>query len=141
MCTAFRTGLSGPGTGLRSHFFAEGQTFELLSDGMTIRPAGVAEATVAQVMWVSPNELLLSSNRGPIQISYEGDTQTVQAGTSYRVFIQPDDSGPQDTGGHGNAGPVPAGHHNKIVLVSVLAVLAAVAGIATWRALLSPAGP
>jgi hypothetical protein len=116
----------------------EGQTFRLLSDGAIICPAR-AEATVAQVTWVNPSELLLSTSRGAIQVSLDGETTMIEAGNSYRMLIQPDDSGSQDNGDHGKPRPVHAGQR-RIILVLVPAVAAAV-GIVVWRALVSPAGP
>jgi hypothetical protein len=115
----------------------QGQTFQLLSDGATIRPAG-SEAAVAQVTWVSPTELQLSSYRGAIQVSLEGDTRTIDAGSSYRMLIEPDDPGPQGNGGSGS-GPV-AGGRNKMILI-LIPVVAAVVGVLIWRALESPAAP
>ena len=52
----------------------EGQTFQLLANGASVRPLGT-HATVAQVTRVTPTELLLTSNMGAIQVSYEGDVQ------------------------------------------------------------------
>lgn len=116
----------------------QGQTFQVLSDGATIRPAG-SQAAIAQVTWVNANELLLSSYRGAIQVSLDGDTQTIEAGNSYRMLIEPDDPGPQGNGGHSGGGPVATGR-NKIVLI-LIPVVAAVVGVLVWRALESPAAP
>jgi hypothetical protein len=118
----------------------EGQTFRLLTDGATIRPAST-QATVAQVTWVSANELLLVSSRGAIEVSLGDEVKTIEAGNSYRMEIQPEDSGPQDTGDHGRPVPAHGGRRNRAVFVLVFGGLAAVAGIGVWRALISPAGP
>lgn len=117
----------------------EAKTFQVLADGAVIHPAGTA-ATVAQITWVSPTELLLSSSRGTIQVTYEDETQTIDAGNTYRMLIQPDDPGPQGTGGNG--GPATAsGHHSNKVTYIVVGAVAAVVGVVVWRALVSPAAP
>lgn len=116
----------------------EARTFQVLADGAVIRPAGAA-ATVAQVTWVSPTELLLSSSRGTIQVTYDNETQTIEAGNTYRMLIQPDDPGPQGTGGNGPAAT--AGHHSNKVTYIIVGAAAAVVGIVVWRALVSPAAP
>jgi len=65
----------------------QAQAFELQSDDVIIRPAN-DEPTIAQVTWVSPNELILSSHRGAIQVSLGGNTRLVEAGSSYHVLIE-----------------------------------------------------
>ena len=56
-----------------------GQTFQLLADGATIRPAG-AQGTVAQITRVSPTELLLNSTRGASSSITMGDeVKTIEA--------------------------------------------------------------
>jgi hypothetical protein len=115
----------------------EGQTFQLVALGATIRPVGT-HATVAQVMWMNPSELLLTASVGAIQVSLEGDdAKTIEAGNSYRMEIQPNGSGPQDTGDHGR--PSHGGRNHAIYIwISVAAVAA---GIGVWRALVSTSGP
>ena len=66
----------------------KGQTFHLLADGATIQP-GTSQPTVAQVTWVSPKELEVISRKGALQVSMEGETQTVADGASYRMIIDP----------------------------------------------------
>jgi hypothetical protein len=117
----------------------EGQTFRLLSDGAIICPVR-AEARVAQVTWVNPSELLLTTSRGAIQVSFDNETTMIEAGNWYRRVIQPDDSGPQDNGDHGKPRPVHAGHR-RIILLVVAPAAAAVVGIVVWRAVVSPAKP
>ena len=108
----------------------EGQTFQLLANGATIRPLGT-HATVAQVTWVNSNELLLSSKLGAIQVSLEGDVKTIEAGNSFRMEIQPEDAGPQGSGAPTHGG------RNHAVYFWIIAI-AAGTGIGVWRALVSP---
>ncbi len=76
----------------------EGQTFQLLANGATIRPVG-NHPTVAQVTYVNPTALVLTSERGAIEISMGDEVKTIDAGTSYRMETVPDDSGPGPQGG------------------------------------------
>jgi len=69
----------------------EGQTFQLVANGATVRPAS-AHATVARITWVSANELLLSSNLGAIQVTYEGDVKTIEPGSSVRMEIKTEEA-------------------------------------------------
>ena len=110
----------------------EGQTFQLLADGATIRPLGT-QATVAQVTWVNPTELLLSSKLGAIQVSLEGDVKTIEAGNSFRMEIQPEDAGPQ-----GSGVPTHGGRNHAIYIW--IAIAAAATAVGVWRALVSPSG-
>ena len=112
----------------------EGQSFQLLANGATIRPLD-AKATVAQVTWVTPSELVLTSNVGAIQVSLEGDVKTIEAGNSFRMEIQPEasSSGPGPQGG-----PAHGGHNHAIYFW--IAAVAVATGIGVWRALVSPSG-
>jgi len=110
----------------------EGQTFQLLANGATIRPLGT-HATVAQVTWVNPNELLLTSNMGAIQVSFEGDVKTIEAGNSYRMEIAPEDAGPQ------GVGPTHGGRNHAIYFW--IAAIGAATAVGVWRALVSPGAP
>jgi hypothetical protein len=115
----------------------EGQTFQLLANGATIRPVGT-QATVARVTWVNANELLLSSNLGAIQVSLDGDVKTIEAGNSYRMEIQPEDPGPQGSGGRGGT-PTHGGRNHAIYFWIAAAGVAT--GIGIWRVVMSPDHP
>jgi hypothetical protein len=67
---------------------SQGQRFSLVADGATIQP-NTSEATVAQVTWVSPKELLVMSRKGTLQVSLGDETKTVAEGASYRMVIDP----------------------------------------------------
>jgi hypothetical protein len=117
----------------------EGQTFQLLADGATIRPAGT-QATVAQVTLVSANELLLTSNRGAIEVSMGSEVKTIEAGSSYRMEVQPEDPGPGPQGSSGS-GTKPTGRSRRLAFYLIIGGVATATGIGIWRALMSPAGP
>jgi hypothetical protein len=113
----------------------EGQTFQLLANGATIRPVGT-QVTVAQVTLVNAKELVLTSTRGAIEVSMGGEVKTIEAGTSYRMEAQPNDPGPQGAGG----GPAPTGRSRRLAFYLIVGGVAAATGIGVWRALVSPSG-
>ena len=112
----------------------EGQTFELLADGATIRPVG-AQATVARVTWLTPYALVIAANVGAVKVSLDGELKTIEAGNSYRMVILPDSADPQNAGGK----PPTHGGRNKAIFVWI-AIAGAVTGIIAWRAIVSPSG-
>ena len=79
---------------------------------------------VVQVRLVGPHELI---RRGPAQISYRRESETIAEGKSYRVLLNP-----SDDSGSGVQGAKKMGKHSKaLVLIAVGA--AAAAGItALW---------
>jgi hypothetical protein len=104
----------------------------LLADGAAIRPSGT-HATVAQVTYVNANELLVTTERGPLEISMGDEVKTIEPGSSYRLETQPDDSGPGPQGGPYHTA------RNHFVLI-VIAAAAIATGVVAWRALMSPSG-
>ena len=114
----------------------EGQTFQLLADGATIRPVG-SQATEAVVTYVSPTQLLLTANRGSVQVTLGDETRTVDAGSSYRVEVEAEDAGPQGSG----SGPYHTGHSHRLALILIGGAVAVGTGIGIWRALVSPSAP
>jgi hypothetical protein len=113
---------------------SQGQTFELLADGATIRPAGTKGA-VGQITRVSPTELLLSSSRGGLEVTYGDEVKTVEAGSSYRMEIEPEDAGPGPDGG-----PLHTGRRRRAAYYAIAGGVAFFTGILVWRALMSPCG-
>jgi ferric-dicitrate binding protein FerR (iron transport regulator) len=110
----------------------EGQTFQVLADGATIRPVGT-RATVAEITRVSANELLLTSNVGAIQVSLDGsDAKTIEAGNSFRMEIQPEAASP----GQNGSGRTPAGGRNRAIYFWI-ALASVAAGVGVWRAWIS----
>jgi hypothetical protein len=122
------------GTGTVVVSSAQGQTFELLTNGATIRPVG-AQATVAQITRVNANEVLLTSTRGALEVTIEDEVKTIEAGSSYRMEIEPEEAsapGPQ--------GPAHTGRRRRVLFFVIIGAAATAAGILTWRALMSPSG-
>lgn len=110
-----------------------GEAFQILANGASIRP-GSAEPTVAQVTLVNPNELVLSSRKGALEVSAEGEVRTIPEGTSYRMVMEPAAQGPQ-------GGPRPAGRSKKKVVFLLLTAAAVGTGVGVWRAVESPSAP
>jgi hypothetical protein len=82
--------------------------------------------TLAQITYISENELIVSSRHGDLLISMGDESQTVKDGTSYRMMISPSD-------GPGPQGQITAGK-NKFYLILII-VAAVGAGVATYLAL------
>ena len=121
------------GTGTVVVSSTPGQTFRLLADGATIRPIG-AQGTVAQITKVSNTELLLSSSRGELEVTMGDEVKTVEAGSSYRLEVETDDSSsPQPQGPYHTA-------RNRFLWIIIPAISVAT-GILIWRALVSPDAP
>ena len=131
---AFPNGFSanlGEGTVVASS--PEGQTFQLVADGATVRPAN-SQATSGQISMISPNELILTGIRGTLEVSMGDEVKTVEAGSSYRVEVEPDEAEPGPQGA-----PHPTGRNHFLLIL--IPLMAAVAGIVIWRALISPTSP
>ena len=112
----------------------EGQTFQLLANGAIIRPSGT-EPVVAQVTRSSANELLISTNRGALQVVMGDEVKIVEPGGSYRMEVESEasDPGPQGSGPYHTA-------RNRFIWIAIAGVSAAT-GIGVWRALCSPDKP
>jgi hypothetical protein len=108
-----------------------GQTFQLLANGATIRPVGT-QATAARVTWVNSDELVLTSSLGAIQVLYDGNAKTIDAGSSVRMEIQTEASDPPSHTGQRS-------HKGVRYFLTVAAPVGTAIGI--WRALESPSCP
>jgi hypothetical protein len=114
---------------------AEGQTFQLIADGATVRPAN-AQPTSGQISMISPTQLILTSTRGTLEVTMGDEVKTVEAGSSYRLEVAPEDPGP---GPYPQQNPHPTARNHFLWIA--IPVIAAVTGVVIWRATLSPAKP
>jgi hypothetical protein len=115
---------------------AAGQTFQVIADGATIRPAN-AQAASGQISRVSATELVLTSTRGTLEVTMGDEVKTVEAGSSYRMEVESEDPapGPQPQ----QQSPHPTAR-NRFLWILIPAV-AVGTGIAIWRATVSPSAP
>ena len=82
---------------------------------------------------------MVTSKRGPLTISVDGETELIAEGTTYHVYLDPD-AAPQDPqgagsgappsggGGKGNGSPLKAGRSRFLIFA------VAVTGVATYFA-------
>ena len=117
--------------------------FTLYASTAAIRAQSNAP-TIGQVTYLNAKELLVTSKRGPLTITVDGETQVIADNTTYHVYLDPQDpqgagSGSQSSGsGHG-ASPLKAGRSRFLIFA------VAITGVATYfavsEALESPARP
>ena len=100
---------------------SQGNAVELRALDVTVRPK-TAEATHAQVTVNGPEELLVRSFQGALELELDGHVYDVPSGTAFRARIQSQDQVPQSM----DAGKRPARSRRKLVL------LAFVGGAATY---------
>ncbi len=113
---------------------AAGQTFQVLADGATIRPAN-DQAASGQISMISPTQLILTSTRGTLQVTMGDEVKTLEAGNSYRLEVETEDPAP----GPNPQSPHPTAH-SHFLWIAIPAIGAGV-GIVIWRALISPSVP
>jgi hypothetical protein len=100
-----------------------GATFSLSANQAVVRPVA-SQDVVAQVTRVSPSELLLRSSKGALEVTFDGEVTTLEAGSSYRMLLDPA-AVPQ-----GPVGTRPAGRSKRRAIFIVVGAAAAVTGIA-----------
>jgi len=134
---AFPNGFSADlDNGTVSAASSEGQTFQLIVDGVSIRPAS-SHATSAQIAKLGPTEAILISTRGDLQVTLGDEVKTVSAGTSYKLEVESE----ARALGSDQQGPQPAGRNrNRLLLIAITATVATT-GVLAWRALVSPIAP
>ena len=113
---------------------SEGQTFQLLADGATISPAST-HPTSAQISKISPTELILTSTRGALLVTMGDEVKTVEAGSSYKMEVETEESDPQQK----RRLPVATARNHFILIV--IGAVGVATGIIIWRALVSPPHP
>ncbi len=73
------------------------EAFELRASDARIR-ARAAKPTYAQVTLVGPYELLITCQRGELEVRIDDEVHAVPEETSYRVSIEPEPQGPRGAG-------------------------------------------
>ena len=104
-----------------------GTAGEIVASSARVRP--IAETRgVVQVVLVGPHELMVFARRGPAQIRYRGESETIAEGKSYRVLLNP-----SDDSGSGVQGAKKTGKHSKALVLIAVGVAAAAGITALWR--------
>lgn len=113
---------------------ASAEAIELRASEARIRPR-TAQPTYGQVTVVGPCELLVTSQRGQLEVAIGDEVHTVPEATSYRVLIEPEKPSSQGPGR-----PPAVAARSRFLLVALIAIGVGT-GIGIWRALVSPDQP
>ncbi len=113
---------------------ASPEAFELLASEARIH-ARTTQPTLARVTLVRPYELLITCQRGQLEVRIGEEIHQVPEATAYRVLIQPASKDQKGAGG-----PPVAAATSQFVILAV-ALIAVGTGIGLWRAFVSPSGP
>ena len=102
--------------------------------------------TIGQVTYLNAKELLVTSKRGPLTITVDGETQVIEDGGAYHVYLDPDAApqGPQGAGsgsGPGGKGGSPLKAGRSRFLIFAVAVTGVATYFAVSEALESPHRP
>lgn len=111
-------------TGTASLSAAAGTDGEIVASGARVRTVSDTRGVV-RVQRIGPFELIVFAQRGPAQISYRGDSETIPEGKSYRVLLNSSDD--ERTSGSGAKHP---GKWRKALLL--IAIPAGAAGLIFW---------
>jgi hypothetical protein len=118
--------------------------FTLYASTAAIRAQSDAP-TIGQVTLLNAKELLVISKRGPLAVTVDGETQTIEEGKAYHVYLDPEMAqGPAGTGGGqgpGGKGGSPLKAGRSRFLIVVVGVTAIATYIAVSEALESPDRP
>ncbi len=110
------------------------EAFELRASEARIR-ARAAKPTYAQVTLVGPYELLITCQRGELEVRIDDEVHMVPEETSYRVSIEPAAQSSQGAGGR----PVATGRSRWKLIALILIGGGTAAGI--YFAVISPSRP
>ena len=75
---------------------ARAASIEIIACEAHVRPSKDGR-TVAQLKITGPKELRIDAQRGALQFSYRGETETIAQGKSYRVILDPPNNNPRET--------------------------------------------
>jgi hypothetical protein len=109
--------------------------FTLYASQAAIRAQSDAP-TIGQVRLLNAKELLVTSKRGPLSVTVDGETQVIEDGKAYHVYLDPEMAAAQGPSGAGGAqGPSgKGGSPLKAGRSRFLIVVVAVTAIATYFA-------
>jgi hypothetical protein len=99
--------------------------FTLFASKAAIRADSDAP-TIGQVTFLTANELIVRSTRGPLAVTVDGETQVISDGTAYRVIIDPPADmmqGPEGAGGqekgNGRGGPPLRAGRSRFLIIAI----------------------
>jgi hypothetical protein len=133
-------------TGTATFSTGNAHAFTLYASTAAIR-AQSDEPTIGQVTFLNAKELLVMSKRGPLTVTVDGETQAIESGKAYHVYLDPDMAAAQGpTGAGGGQGPYgkgggPLKARRSRFLIVVVAVTAIATYFAVEESLESPARP
>ena len=113
---------------------AGGEGFRVLADGATMRPAS-AQPTTAQITLVNSHELTLMSQKGPLEISMDGEVKTIPEVVRTAWWL----SLPQLAARPRQNGPNSAGSNHFLLFALILVGVGV--GVGLGLALVSPSKP
>jgi len=97
--------------------------FTLYASTAAIRAQSDAP-TIGQVRLLNAKELLITSKRGPLTVTVDGETQVIEDGKAYHVYLDPEMAAAQAPSGAGGAqgpggkgGPLKAGRSRFLIVV------------------------
>jgi hypothetical protein len=112
---------------------AGNEAIEVRAEQAVIRPK-TSQPTHARVTVVSPNQLIVSSYRGPLELRVGDEVYLIPELTSYRVDITSEDQG-------SGSGVFRARKTHAVLVLIALVALAGVTAFLVHRALVSPPHP
>jgi hypothetical protein len=108
--------------------------FTLYASKAAIRAQSDAP-TIGQVRLLNAKELLITSKRGPLSVTVDGETQIIEDGKAYHVYLDPDMAAQGPAGAGGGQGPGgKGGSPLKAGRSRFLIVVVGVTAIATYFA-------
>ena len=110
---------------------AGNEAIEVDAEQAVIRPK-TSQPTHARVTILSPNQLIVSSFRGPLELRVGDEVYSIPEQTSYRVDITTTDEG---------SGTVRARKTHAVLILLALLAIGGVTALVVHRALLSPNHP
>ena len=106
-----------------------GTAGEIVASSARVRPIGETRGVV-QVRLVGPHELIVFARRGPAQISYRGESETIAEGKSYRVLLNS-----SDDSASGVQGAKKSGKRNKALVLIAVGAAAAAGAALLWKSM------
>jgi len=106
--------------GMATFSTANSKAFVLHVASASIRP-NTDQPTIGKVIVLNPQELMVKSVRGSLQIAVEDDAREIPEGEAYRVVLDPsaDPQGPRGAGTKGMGGPPIKAAKSKFIWYAV----------------------